>query len=155
MADPRIKDSTIELIVAGEFYEDSKPYLDLIAQLDLGKKVILRTTFIPDDMVRFYFCAADIVVQPYKHATQSGVTQICYHFNRPMLVTNVGGLPEIVPHDVVGYVCEPDAASVADHIHRFYAENKESQFIENIILEKPKYKWSVMTDHIKKVAGLR
>jgi glycosyltransferase involved in cell wall biosynthesis len=81
-------------------------------------------------MVRYYFCAADIVVQPYKHATQSGVTQICYHFNRPMLVTNVGGLPEIVPHDRVGYVCEPDPVSIADHLNKFYTEHKEYVFLK-------------------------
>jgi glycosyltransferase involved in cell wall biosynthesis len=154
MADQRIRDSYIELVVAGEFYSDSKPYLDLIGQLGLKDKVILRTDFIPDDMVRYYFCAADIVVQPYKHATQSGVTQICYHFNRPMLVTNVGGLPEIVPNDVVGYVCEPDAASVADHLHLFYEGHKEYLFSENIKQEKTKYTWAAMLENIRKVAGI-
>ena len=154
MADPRISDSYVELIVAGEFYSDSQPYLDLIEKLGIKKKVILRTEFIPDDMVRYYFCAADIVVQPYKHATQSGVTQICYHFNRPMLVSNVGGLPEIVPHGQVGYVCEPDAASIAQYLDEFYREHKEYLFSENIKVEKAKYTWSAMLDNIKKVAGL-
>jgi D-inositol-3-phosphate glycosyltransferase len=154
MNDARIKNSATKLIVAGEFYSEAKPYLDLIAQLGLTDKVILRTDFIPDDMVRYYFCAADMVVQPYKHATQSGVTQICYHFSRPMLVTNVGGLPEIVPHDVVGYVCEPNAESVAEYIHKFYEEHRENTFAANIEVEKEKYRWSVMTDSIRKVAGL-
>jgi D-inositol-3-phosphate glycosyltransferase len=154
MADARIRDTYIELIVAGEFYSDGQPYLDLIEQLGIRDKVILRTQFISDDMVRYYFCAADIVVQPYKHATQSGVTQICYHFNRPMLVSNVGGLPEIVPHDYVGYVCAPDAASIAEYLSRFYTEHKEYVFSENIKAEKVKYTWSAMTDNIKKVAGL-
>jgi D-inositol-3-phosphate glycosyltransferase len=153
MADPRIKDTYIELIVAGEFYSDAKPYLDMIEQLGIKDKVILRTAFIPDDLVRYYFCAADIVVQPYKHATQSGVTQICYHFNRPMLVSNVGGLPEIVPHDVVGYVCEPDTASVAKYLSKFYTEHKEYLFSENIKAEKTKYTWAAMLENIKKVAG--
>ena len=154
MADPRVHDSSIELIVAGEFYNDPKPYLDLIDRLGIRDRVVLRTDFIPDDMVRYYFCAADIVVQPYKHATQSGVTQICYHFNRPMLVTNVGGLPEIVPHDRVGYVCEPDPSSIADYLHRFYTEHKEYVFSENIKQEKTKYTWAAMLDNIRKVAGI-
>jgi glycosyltransferase involved in cell wall biosynthesis len=154
MADPRIKDSYTELIIAGEFYGDPKPYLEQIDKLGIRNKIILRTDFISDDMVRYYFCAADVVVQPYKHATQSGVTQICYHFNRPMIVSNVGGLPEIVPDDVVGFVCDPEPRSIADHIVKFYSGHKEYLFSQNIKTEKLKYLWSVMTDTIKKVAGL-
>lgn len=154
MADQRVKDTSVELIVAGEFYNDAKPYLDLIDQLNLRDRVILRTDFIRDDMVRYYFCAADIVVQPYKHATQSGVTQICYHFNRPMLVSNVGGLPEIVPHDVVGYVCDPDPSSIAEYIQKFYVEHKEYLFSENIKREKTKYTWAAMVDNIRNVIKL-
>jgi D-inositol-3-phosphate glycosyltransferase len=154
MADQRVKDTSVELIVAGEFYNDAKPYLDLIDQLNLRDRVILRTDFIPDDMVRYYFCAADIIVQPYKHATQSGVTQICYHFNRPMLVSNVGGLPEIVPHDVVGYVCDPNPSSIAEYLQKFYVEHKEYLFSESIKKEKTKYTWAAMLDNIKKIANL-
>ena len=96
MADDRVRNLNIKLIVAGEFYTQPQPYLDLITELNIADKLIMRTDFIPDDEVRYFFCAADIVVQPYKHATLSGVTQICYHFDRPMLVTNVGGLPEFM-----------------------------------------------------------
>jgi glycosyltransferase involved in cell wall biosynthesis len=154
MADPRVKETSVELIVAGEFYIDSKPYLDMIDNLGIKDRVILRTDFIAEDMVKYYFCAADIVVQPYKHATQSGVTQICYHFNRPMMVTNVGGLPEIVPHDKVGYVCEPNPSSIAEYLHKFYAEHKEYVFSENIKKEKAKYTWAAMLDNIRKIANL-
>lgn len=153
MADPRVQETGAELIVAGEFYNNAQPYLDLIDELGIRDRVILRTDFIPDDMVRYYFCAADMVVQPYKHATQSGVTQICYHFNRPMLVTNVGGLPEIVPHNRVGYVCEPEPDAIAAALGQFYTEHKEYLFSENIKSEKLKYTWQAMTDNIKKVAG--
>lgn len=154
MADPRVKETGVELIVAGEFYNNAQPYLDLIDELGIRDRVVLRTDFIPDDMVRYYFCAADMVVQPYKHATQSGVTQICYHFNRPMLVTNVGGLPEIVPHDRVGYVCEPEPDAIAADLSRFYTAHKEYLFSENIKSEKLKYTWQAMVDNIKKVAGI-
>ncbi len=154
MADLRVKETGVELIVAGEFYNNAQPYLDLIDQLGIRDRVVLRTDFIPDDMVRYYFCAADMVVQPYKHATQSGVTQICYHFNRPMLVTNVGGLPEIVPHDRVGYVCEPEPDAIAADLNRFYTEHKEYLFSENIKSEKLKYTWQAMLENIKKVAGI-
>ncbi|HEY0262385.1 MAG TPA: glycosyltransferase [Chitinophagales bacterium] len=154
LADKRFSDSYLELIVAGEFYSDPKPYIDLIKKLGIEKRVILRTDFISDDMVRYYFCAADLVAQPYKHATQSGVTQICYHFNRPMLVTNVGGLPEIVPHDKVGYVAEPNADSIAFYLDKFFKEHKEYTFADNIKIEKQKYAWSLMLEAIQKVAQI-
>lgn len=153
-SDERFKNSYLELIVAGEFYSDPKPYHDLIKKYGLKKKVILRTDFIPDDMVRYYFCAADLVVQPYKHATQSGVTQICYHFNRPMLVTNVGGLPEIVPHDVVGYVAEPNVDSIVFYMDKFFKEHKEYTFVDNIKKEKAKYTWAQMLESVRKVARI-
>lgn len=153
LATEQVRKLDFKLIVAGEFYSDSKPYLDLIKELKLEDKVILRTDFIPDDKVRFYFCASDIVIQPYKHATQSGVTQICYHFNKPMLVTNVGGLSEIVPHEKVGYVAEPNVESIAAYTAKFYTENQEQYFIENIEEEKKKYSWSAMLSSIAKVAG--
>ncbi|MEO8147841.1 MAG: glycosyltransferase [Bacteroidia bacterium] len=154
MADERIKNSEIKLIVAGEFYSDRKVYDNLIAELQLSDHVIMKTDYIPDNEVRYYFCASDMVVQPYKHATQSGVTQICYHFNRPMLVTNVGGLPEIVPHNVVGYVTQPDPADIAKHIQQFYIERKENVFAENIKTEKKRFSWPALVNNFFTIAGL-
>jgi D-inositol-3-phosphate glycosyltransferase len=78
--------------------------------------------------VRHYFCAADLVVQPYKHATQSGVTQVAYHFDKPMVVTNVGGLAELVPHGEVGYVVEPKPKAIAEAIVDFYSTEKGATF---------------------------
>ena len=152
MADPRVKDLNFKLIVAGEFYTDAQPYWDMITNLGIADKLILKTDFIPDDEVRYYFCAADMVVQPYKHATQSGVTQICYHFDRPMLVTNVGGLPEIVPNGKVGYVVEPNAQSIADAIVDFYGNHREFVYRDNIKVEKKKFAWSAMLDKIFEMA---
>lgn len=153
MADERVHNLNMKLIVAGEFYTDAKPYADMIQQLGIRDKLILKTDFIPDNEVRNYFCAADMVVQPYKHATQSGVTQICYHFDRPMLVTNVGGLPEIVPHGKVGYVVEPNPTAIADALVDFYANHKEFKIRDNIKLEKKKYAWSEMLKKIFEVAA--
>ncbi|HZI00538.1 MAG TPA: glycosyltransferase, partial [Flavisolibacter sp.] len=113
MADERIRQQNIKLLVAGEFYEDAKPYHDLVAQLQLQHSVLLRTQFIPDSEVRDYLCSGDCVVQPYKNATQSGVTPLAYHFEKPMIVTNVGGLPSLVPHRKVGLVCEPEPGAIA------------------------------------------
>ncbi len=138
----------LRLVVAGEFYNNGEQYKELERELGLEGKIIWRTDFIPDDKVRYYFSAADMVVQPYKSATQSGVTQIAYHFEKPMLVTNVGGLAEIVPDGKVGYVCEVDADSIAAAITKFAempADKRESDFIKNIKKEKEKYGWSKMT----------
>ncbi len=154
IADKRFKDHNINVVVAGEFYNNAEQYHQLIEELQIADLVTLRTDFIPDDVVRYYFCASDIVVQPYKHATQSGVTQICYHFNRPMIVTNVGGLPEIVPNDVVGFVVEPESTPLADAVLKFYAEQKEEIFATNINIEKEKYSWNAMLKSIYEVAGM-
>lgn len=154
MADERIRSLNVKLIIAGEFYTDAQPYADLIQQLGLRDKLILKTDFIPDNEVRNYFCAADMVVQPYKHATQSGVTQICYHFDRPMLVTKVGGLPEIVPHGKVGYVVEPQPLAIADALLDFYTNHREFIMRDNIKLEKKKYTWSELLNKIFEVAAM-
>ena len=153
MATEQLRNSDIQLIVAGEYYSNREEYEQFIRELAIKDKVELHTRFIPDDEVYLYFCAADMVVQPYKHATQSGVTQICYHFNKPMLVTNVGGLPEIVPDNKVGFVVAPDEQSVANAILRFYNEEKEQEFVQNIQEEKKKYSWKVMAEKVKQLAA--
>lgn len=149
MSDERIRQKNVKLIVAGEFYNNSDKYFELEKTLNLGDKVIWHNDFIPDSQVATYFAAADMVVQPYKSATQSGVTQIAYHFEKPMLVTKVGGLAEIVPDGKVGYVVEPDAQSVADALCDFYDHDKVTVFTENVKTEKKKYAWSRMTETVK------
>jgi len=150
-ADQRIKQLGIKLLVAGEFYADPEQYHEIIEQNGLGDNVVLHTDFIPNTMVRAYFCASDIVVQPYKEATQSGVTQVAYHFNKPMVTTNVGGLAEIVPDGKVGYVVAPEPEEVASAIVAFYEPNMEQYFIENILEEKKKYSWDIMIDTVNEL----
>ena len=151
-ASEAIQQLKVKLLVAGEFYTKQEPYLDLIEDLNIQNKVVLKTSFIADDEVNKYFCASDIVAQPYKHATQSGVTQIGYHFNKSMLVTNVGGLPEIIPHNVIGYVVEPNEKAIADALFDFFTSDKKSTFETNILEEKKKFLWSEMTKAIREVA---
>ena len=148
MADERMEKLGVKLIVAGEFYGDPKPYQEQISRHDIGDRVVLHTEFIPDHEVNRYFCAADLVAQPYKTATQSGVTQIAFHFEKPMLVTNVGGLPEIVPDGKVGFVVEPDAQQIADAIVRYFDEGWEQRLTEGVRQEKQKYLWTNMTQTI-------
>ncbi|MCX7955032.1 MAG: glycosyltransferase [Bacteroidales bacterium] len=138
------KIDNLHLIVAGEFYQKEDKYLDIINKNNLKERVHIYNQFIPDSLIPYFFCASDLIVQPYKEATQSGVTQIAYHFNKPMIVTNVGGLPEIVPNGKVGYVVEPNHFSVANAILKFYIENKEKEFSECVKIEKQKYSWKRM-----------
>ncbi|MCO5231761.1 MAG: glycosyltransferase [Chitinophagales bacterium] len=142
----------LKLIIAGEYYSNQKEYEKLIDALDIRNQLELHTRYIPDDEVATYFCAVDLVVQPYKSATQSGVTQICYHFDKPMVVTNVGGLPEIVPNGKVGYVVTQQPLDVANAINNFYMFNKEHEFVQNIQVEKEKYSWNTLSQKIKNMA---
>ncbi len=147
-ADEKLKNEKIKLIIAGEFYSSSDKYLELIEKLNLKDRVVLHSQFVPDAEVTYFFSASDLVVQPYKTATQSGVTQIAYHFEKPMIVTNVGGLPEIVPDGECGYVVDVDSKKIADAIYDFFKNEKQSYFLSRIKQEKKKYEWSRMTQTI-------
>ncbi len=150
MALPGIKQSGIKLLIAGEFYEDRKTYDEIIAKKNLLAQLILKTDFIPDSEVRYFLSAADFVIQPYRNATQSGVTPLAYHFEKPMLVTNVGGLPDLVPNGKVGLICEPTPASIANHVLQLYQLGEE-HFLPHLLEEKKKYSWSILT---KTITGL-
>ena len=150
-ADARLQNEQVHLVVAGEFYNNSEKYYALEKELGLKQPVIWRTEFIPDEQVRVYFSAADLIVQPYKTATQSGVTQIAYHFRKPMLVTNVGGLAEIVPNGEVGYVTAVDPQAIADALADFCAREDSECFRMGIEEERQKYSWSRMLQTIKSV----
>ncbi|MBI3717914.1 MAG: glycosyltransferase [Sphingobacteriales bacterium] len=140
-----------KLLIAGEFYEDNKPYLQQIKDNGIEDMVILKTNFIPDSEVKYYLCGADCVVQPYRNATQSGVTPLAYHFEKPMIVTNVGGLPSLVPDGKVGLVAEPNAVSIAEKINQYF-QLGENYFLPHLRSEKEKYKWSRITEAIFKLA---
>ncbi len=152
-ADKRVAELPIKLIIAGEFYEDAAPYEELIQRYQLEARIIRATDFIPNEKVVDYFCAADLIVQPYKNATQSGVSQIAYHFERPMLVTDVGGLAELIPAGIVGYVVPPTAPAIADAIIDFYTQQREMAFNAGVRAEKTKFSWEVMVAALKEVAS--
>ena len=140
-ADKRIQDAGIKLIIAGEYYDKPDEYEAIIREYALQDAVIQVNDFIPDSEVSAYFCAADMVVQTYKTATQSGVTQIAYYYNKPMLVTNVGGLAELVPDQKVGYVTTTSVTEIADAILDFYQNKREAAFVDNIKLERERFTW--------------
>ena len=140
-----------KLLIAGEFYEDAKQYHELIDKLGIKDQLILKTDFIPDSEVKYYLCAADAVIQPYRNATQSGVTPLAYHFKKPMVVTNVGGLPSLVSDGKVGIVVEPNPQAIADGILKFY-QLGEDYFIPHLRNEKQKYSWVNLMNAIVKFA---
>jgi glycosyltransferase involved in cell wall biosynthesis len=145
----KLRQFPVKLIIAGEFYTDAEKYLQIIRDKNLTDYVILRTDFIADKEVANYFGAADMVVQPYKSATQSGVTQIAFHYNKPMLVTDVGGLGEIIPHGKVGYVVNPGSEAITEAIFDFYNNDRNDYFTQNVISEKEKFSWGTMVETIE------
>jgi D-inositol-3-phosphate glycosyltransferase len=151
-ADARIKQLGCKLIVAGEFYEDPQPYLAQINQHGLQDTIILSNDFIPNAEVSTYFCAADGVIQTYLNATQSGVTQIAYFYNKPMIVTNVGGLAELIPHGKVGYVVDVNKDAIVNAILQYFTEQKEAAFTEQLKVEKQKFTWKYLCSELLKLA---
>jgi D-inositol-3-phosphate glycosyltransferase len=143
--------SNVKLLVAGEYYEDEAPYNELIAEKGLAEKVILHTKFIPNGDVRWYFSACDLVAQPYRNATQSGVSQIAYHFELPMIITNVGGLSELVPHGEAGWVCEPTPEALAESIVAMYEGNRLNTMRSSIHTLKQQFSWPSMVKALEAV----
>lgn len=150
-SDSRLRGRNLKLIVAGEFYENEAGYRNLVQESGLENDVIFYDHFIKDEDVRLFFSGADLVVQPYKSATQSGVTQIAYHFDKPMLVTDVGGLKEIVPDGKCGYVVPPEPKIIADAISDFFENGRKNAFSECVRKEKEKFTWNKTTDSVTEV----
>ncbi len=151
MADARLRKMPVKLLVAGEFYEDEKKYRELVSRLGLEDKVIFRNEYIPENEVRYYFGAADIVAQPYRSATQSGISQLAYHFEKPMLVTRVGGLPEIVPHGKAGYVTDVSAPAVAEALVDFFENNRAAEMEAFVKEYKKRFSWSALAKTIEQL----
>jgi len=145
-----LKKLQVHLLVCGEFYEDRDEILTRIQELGLESQITVLDRFIENEEVGTFFCASDLVVLPYVTATQSGIVQVAYHYNRPVVVTRVGGLPEVVHDGKTGFIVpikDPDA--LADAVLRFYNGHHEKDFSKNIILEKKKYTWDRMAEAIE------
>ncbi|MCF8225211.1 MAG: glycosyltransferase [Bacteroidales bacterium] len=147
----QLRKHNVKLLIAGEFYDNLEKYNAIIKELSISDRIEMRTDFIADSEVKYYFCASDIIVQPYKTATQSGISQIAYHFNKPMIVTGVGGLPEIVPDGKVGFVVDRSSKAISDAIHKFYEHKLEETFSQGAREEKQKYSWNRMFNTIEEL----
>lgn len=150
LRDQKVQTSNLKLLIAGEFYEDRKPYDELIGNLGIRDNLIMQTRFIRNEEVKYFMCAADVVIQPYRNATQSGVTPLAYHFEIPMIVTNVGGLPSMVPDNKAGLVAEPTAESLAEKIREYFSKG-ENYFMPGLLEEKKKLSWTKMVESILNV----
>jgi glycosyltransferase involved in cell wall biosynthesis len=154
MADPRIRQKNIRLIIAGEYYSDKESYEALFDTAGVRDLLILKTDFIPNPEVPWYFCAADLVVQPYKSATQSGISQLAYHFEKPMVATRVGGLPEIIADKISGYIVDIDPTAIADAIIDFYENDRGADMREAVVKEKAQFSWGRMVEEILQYARI-
>jgi glycosyltransferase involved in cell wall biosynthesis len=140
----------LHLVVAGEFYDDEAFYRRILQQHQLEEHVSWYNDYIPEEDVYKFFSAADLVVQPYVSATQSGVAQIAYNFNQPLVVTDVGGLAEIVPHNKAGLVVPPqDPQALAKAVIRFFDEKMRDELVKGVKTEKQKYSWDRLYEAIE------
>jgi glycosyltransferase involved in cell wall biosynthesis len=147
-----LKTMKVKLLVVGEFYDDEQKYRNQIAENDIANNVVVHSDYVPNEEVNLYFSAADVVVLPYVTATQSGIVQIAYQFDKPVIATDVGGLAEVVLNGRTGYTVKPEAPeAVADAVVRFYKEGREQEFVRNVQEEKKKYSWENMVQAIERL----
>ena len=140
--DERLVAADVKLILAGEYYSNEVKYETMIDELGIRDRIIFHTRFVSNAEVRYFFGAADLVVQPYRTATQSGISQLAYHFEKPMVVTRVGGLPEIVPHGKAGYVIDQEASQLAEAVLDFYEHHRAADFRSGLQEQKQRFSWS-------------
>jgi len=139
----------IRLIIVGEFYYDKNEYEKQVINFDIANNITLVDYFVPDEEVGQYFQIADVMVLPYRTATQSGIVQVAYNFEKPTIVTNVGGLPEVVKDGITGYLIDPeDSMAVSEAVRKFYKERKTVNFSKNIRQQNAQFGWEKLVSLI-------
>ena len=145
-----VKSIDCVLLVVGEFYESKEEYLTLIKELGLETHIVIRDEYVKNEVVSLYFSSADVVVLPYVTATQSGIVQIAFGLNRPVITTNVGGLPEAVEDGKTGFVVDPQSPDkLADAILKFYQGNYEAKFSAQIRENSKAFSWDAEVSSIE------
>lgn len=148
------KELDVRLLVVGEFYDDEQKYRQLIKDLQMEDAVTVNADYVANDRVGRYFSAADAVVLPYISATQSGIAQIAYNFDTPVIATDVGGLGEVVLNNKTGFLVPPNnPQALARSIVQYYRENREPEFTAHVREEKKKYTWEALVTAIEGLAG--
>lgn len=148
--------TNIKLIVAGEYYSNEEHYKKLIDELNIKDDMFLFNNFIPTTDVKYFFSAADVVILPYNHATQSGIVQIANNFLKPVIATDVGAMAEAVLDNRTGYLIPPkNPELLAETIQKFYSENKEEEFVNNIKLESERFSWKNFVNGILSVLEIK
>lgn len=146
----------LKLLIVGEFYDDEKSYRRQIETMNLGDDVVVVGDYIPNEDVTMYFSAADVVVLPYLDATQSGIAQIAYNFEKPVITTDVGGLAEVVINGKTGLVVRPNSPDeLAEAIVKFFSQNLVHKFAEGIAEQRRLFSWDNMVDAIEELAGVK
>jgi glycosyltransferase involved in cell wall biosynthesis len=146
------KSLRVKLLVVGEFYDDEEKYRWHISDAQVRDVIDVVSDYVPNEKVGEYFSAADVVILPYLSATQSGIAQIAYNFDKPVIATNVGGLAEVVVDGVTGLIVPPnDPLKLAQAIGKFYSENLESTLSAGAAREKKKYSWERMVEAIEQL----
>ena len=149
-----LKSINVKLLVVGEFYDDEQKYRRQIEEKKLADHVLVHSDYVPNEEVSRYFSAADVVVLPYVSATQSGIVQIAYQFDKPVIATDVGGLAEVVLNERTGFIVKPEApGEVANAVIRFYEEVREAEFVRNVNAEKKKYSWENLVQAIERLTA--
>lgn len=142
----------VNLLIVGDFGGDKEAYMKLIQENEVQEAVTIRDGYIPDQEVEPYFAACDLVVLPYESATQSGIVQLAYGFEKPVIVTAVGGLPDVVKNGKTGYVVPPfSPEDLAGAVIRYFKEDKEKEFQENVEREAWRFSWDRMTETVERL----
>lgn len=141
-----------KLYIVGEFREGKEPYLKSIEETGVSGTIVVHDEYVPDQEIEPFFAASDLVVLPYESATQSGIVQIAYGFEKPVIATAVGGLPEVVLDGKTGYVVPPkNPDALADAVIRFFTEDKAEEFAAAVRGESDKYSWDRMNETVAKL----
>ena len=145
-----LKAVKVKLLIAGEFWENKQNYIDLISKLGINANVQIIDEYIPNEEIPSYFYASDIVILPYTSVTGSGMVQLAYGFNKPVVVSNIGALSQIVIDKKTGFLVEPeDPKAIADSIVDYYHNYNEDEVAENIKKESYRFSWDLIVNKIE------
>ncbi|MCX8080982.1 MAG: glycosyltransferase [Bacteroidia bacterium] len=136
------------ILVAGDFYDDRQNYEPALSMLEKEGHLVLYGRFVPDDEIHYYFCSANVCVQPYLNATNSGVSMVSYFYGLPVIATNVGGLPEIIPHGECGLLCEPNTEDLKKQITYYFEKQLEAPFRKNIETFRKNFSWDTFINKV-------